>query len=116
MIFAPAFLACSITLSTSSLLATLCPIVKSVAEGGVTVNLVLTWIILPDKDRIAQAKKINEVFSNIRYPTILAGDLTAKILRYRLRTSNLDYYSPLAARSFFKHQKTPHVPPQILSP
>jgi len=30
-----------------------------------------------EKDRIAQAKKINEVFSSNKYPTILAGDLNA---------------------------------------
>ena len=30
-----------------------------------------------EKDRVAQAKKINEVFSLNKYPTILAGDLNA---------------------------------------
>jgi len=30
-----------------------------------------------NKDRIAQAQKVNEVFSQNRYPTILAGDLNA---------------------------------------
>lgn len=30
-----------------------------------------------EKDRIAQAKKINEVFSSNKYPTILMGDLNA---------------------------------------
>ena len=31
-----------------------------------------------ETDRVAQAQKINEVFSSNRYPTILAGDLNAK--------------------------------------
>ena len=31
-----------------------------------------------EKDRVAQAKKINEVFSQNTYPTILAGDLNAE--------------------------------------
>lgn len=31
-----------------------------------------------DKDRVAQVKKINEVFSKNKYPTILAGDLNAE--------------------------------------
>ena len=31
-----------------------------------------------EKDRVVQAKKINEVFSENRYPTILAGDLNAE--------------------------------------
>jgi endonuclease/exonuclease/phosphatase family metal-dependent hydrolase len=31
-----------------------------------------------EKDRVAQAEKINQVFSNNRYPTVLAGDLNAE--------------------------------------
>ncbi|MBT3206992.1 MAG: hypothetical protein HN704_16025 [Bacteroidetes bacterium] len=31
-----------------------------------------------EKDRLAQARKINEIFSSNKYPTILAGDLNAE--------------------------------------
>ncbi len=53
-----------------------------------------------EKDRLAQARKINEVFSSNKYPTILAGDLNAqpgsapiKVLQ-KLWTASFDRNNP----------------------
>lgn len=45
--------------------------------SGDTIAFVVTHLdhLKIDQDRVAQAKKINEVFSLNKYPTILAGDL-----------------------------------------
>jgi endonuclease/exonuclease/phosphatase family metal-dependent hydrolase len=51
----------------------------TVLPSGDTIALVGTHLdhLRDEKDRVAQAKKINEVFSINKYPTILAGDLNA---------------------------------------
>ncbi len=48
-------------------------------SSGDTISFVGTHLdhLRNEKDRIAQAKRINEVFSTNKYPTILAGDLNA---------------------------------------
>ncbi len=53
-------------------------IITELASGD-TVAFVGTHLdhLKDEKDRIAQAKRINEVFSSNQYPTILAGDLNA---------------------------------------
>lgn len=54
--------------------------ITTVLSSGDTIAFIGTHLDhLPDeKDRVAQVKKINEVFSKNKYPTILAGDLNAK--------------------------------------
>ena len=54
--------------------------VIAVLNSGDTIAFVGTHLdhLKDEKDRVAQAKKINEVFPLNRYPTILAGDLNAK--------------------------------------
>lgn len=53
--------------------------IVTILPSGDTIALVDTHLDhSSDKDRIAQAKKINEVFSKNHYPTILAGDLNAE--------------------------------------
>ncbi len=54
--------------------------VITVLASGDTIAFVGTHLdhLKDEKDRVAQAKKINEVFSLNTYPTILAGDLNAK--------------------------------------
>jgi endonuclease/exonuclease/phosphatase family metal-dependent hydrolase len=53
--------------------------VISTIRSGDTIAFVGTHLdhLKDEKDRVAQVKKINEVFSSNRYPTILAGDLNA---------------------------------------
>ena len=54
--------------------------VFTVLPSGDTISFVGTHLdhLKDDKDRIAQAKKINETFTSSDYPTILAGDLNAE--------------------------------------
>ena len=51
----------------------------SVLPSGDTIAFVGTHLdhLEDDKNRVAQAKKINEVFSSNKYPSLLAGDLNA---------------------------------------
>jgi endonuclease/exonuclease/phosphatase family metal-dependent hydrolase len=51
--------------------------ITSVLSSGDTISFVGTHLdhLKDAKDRVAQVKKINEVFSLNKYPTILAGDL-----------------------------------------
>jgi len=53
--------------------------VVSILKSGDTVAFIGTHLdhLENETDRIAQARKINEVFSTNKYPTILAGDLNA---------------------------------------
>lgn len=53
--------------------------IRSVLPSGDTIAFVGTHLdhTKDEKDRVAQAKKINDVFSLNSYPTILAGDLNA---------------------------------------
>ena len=53
--------------------------ITTVLPSGDTIAFVGTHLdhLKDEKDRVAQAKKINEVFSLNKYPTILAGDLNA---------------------------------------
>ena len=53
--------------------------VTSVIRSGDTIAFVGTHLdhLKDEKDRIAQAEKINDAFASNRYPTILAGDLNA---------------------------------------
>jgi endonuclease/exonuclease/phosphatase family metal-dependent hydrolase len=53
--------------------------IVTVLDSGDTIAFVGTHLdhLKDDKDRNAQAKKINDVFSSNNYPTILAGDLNA---------------------------------------
>ncbi len=52
----------------------------TVLASGDTISFVGTHLdhLRDEKDRVAQAAKINEVFSKNKYPTILAGDLNAQ--------------------------------------
>lgn len=52
----------------------------SVLPSGDTIAFVGTHLdyLKDEKDRIAQAEKINEMFASNKYPTILAGDLNAE--------------------------------------
>jgi len=54
--------------------------IVTILPSGDTIAFVGTHLdhLKDEKDRIAQAKKINEVFSGNNYPTILAGDLNAR--------------------------------------
>ena len=51
----------------------------TILPSGDTIALAGTHLdhLKDEKDRVAQAKKINEVFSLNKYPTVLAGDLNA---------------------------------------
>lgn len=51
----------------------------TVIPSGDTIAFVGTHLdhLKDEKDRVAQAKKINEAFSSPEYPTVLAGDLNA---------------------------------------
>jgi len=53
--------------------------VTTVLKSGDTISFVATHLdhLKDETDRIAQVKKVNEVFSENKYPTILAGDLNA---------------------------------------
>jgi endonuclease/exonuclease/phosphatase family metal-dependent hydrolase len=53
--------------------------VLTVLPSGDTIAFIGTHLdhLRDEKDRVAQVKKINEVFSENVYPTILAGDLNA---------------------------------------
>lgn len=53
--------------------------ITTVLRSGDTISFVGTHFdhLRDETDRISQAKKINEVYSDLRYPTILAGDLNA---------------------------------------
>lgn len=53
--------------------------ITTVLNSGDTISFIGTHLdhLDDEKDRISQAKKINEVFSLNKYPTILAGDLNA---------------------------------------
>ncbi len=50
-----------------------------ILESGDTIAFVGTHLdhLEDEKDRVAQVKRINEVFSSNKYPSILAGDLNA---------------------------------------
>jgi endonuclease/exonuclease/phosphatase family metal-dependent hydrolase len=52
----------------------------TVLQSGDTISFVGTHLdhLNDEKDRVMQVKKINEVFSKNKYPTILAGDLNAR--------------------------------------
>lgn len=54
--------------------------ITTILSSGDTIAFVGTHLdhLKDDKDRLAQAKKINQVFSLNAYPTILAGDLNAQ--------------------------------------
>lgn len=54
--------------------------VVTVLPSGDTIAFIGTHLdhLRDEKDRVAQVKKINEVFSRNMYPTILAGDLNAQ--------------------------------------
>ena len=54
--------------------------ITTVISSGDTIAFVGTHLdhLRDEKDRVDQVKKINEVFSINKYPTILAGDLNAK--------------------------------------
>jgi endonuclease/exonuclease/phosphatase family metal-dependent hydrolase len=53
--------------------------ITTVLPSGDTIAFVGTHLdhLRDETDRVAQAKRINEVFSQNKYPTILAGDLNA---------------------------------------
>jgi endonuclease/exonuclease/phosphatase family metal-dependent hydrolase len=53
--------------------------VTVVIPSGDTIAFIGTHLdhLRDEKDRVAQAKKINKTFSSNRYPTVLAGDLNA---------------------------------------
>ena len=53
--------------------------ITTILPSGDTIAFIGTHLdhLRDENDRINQAKKINEVFSSNRYPTILAGDLNA---------------------------------------
>jgi len=53
--------------------------ITTILSGGDTISFIGTHLdhLRDEKDRISQAKKINEVFSKNKYPSILAGDLNA---------------------------------------
>ena len=53
--------------------------ILTVLPSGDTIAFVGTHLdhLRDEKDRVAQAKKINEAFSGNKYPSILAGDLNA---------------------------------------
>lgn len=53
--------------------------VTAVLHSGDTISFIGTHLdhLRDEKDRVAQAKKINEVFAANTYPTIMAGDLNA---------------------------------------
>lgn len=53
--------------------------ITTILTSGDTISFVGTHLdhTRDERDRIAQARKINEVFSGNKYPTILAGDLNA---------------------------------------
>lgn len=53
--------------------------ITTILSGGDTISFIGTHLdhLRNEKDRISQAKKINEVFSKNKYPSILAGDLNA---------------------------------------
>lgn len=53
--------------------------ITTVLPSGDTIAIVGTHLdhLKDEKDRVAQAKKINEAFSSNIYPTVLAGDLNA---------------------------------------
>jgi endonuclease/exonuclease/phosphatase family metal-dependent hydrolase len=53
--------------------------ILTVLPSGDTIAFIGTHLdhLKEEKDRVVQAKKINEVFSLNKYPTILAGDLNA---------------------------------------
>ncbi|MDH5366624.1 MAG: endonuclease/exonuclease/phosphatase family protein [Cyclobacteriaceae bacterium] len=53
--------------------------ITTILSSGDTIALVGTHLdhLEDEKDRVAQVKKINKVFSLNKYPTILAGDLNA---------------------------------------
>jgi len=53
--------------------------IVTILPSGDTIAFVGTHFdhLRNERDRIAQANKVNEVFSSNRYPTILAGDLNA---------------------------------------
>ena len=54
--------------------------ITTVLKSKDTVSFIGTHLdhLKDEKDRVAQVKKINEVFSKNSYPTILAGDLNAE--------------------------------------
>ena len=54
--------------------------VTTLLPSGDTISFIGTHLdhLKDETDRVAQAKKINEAFSNNMYPSILAGDLNAK--------------------------------------
>ncbi|WP_203229435.1 endonuclease/exonuclease/phosphatase family protein [Aureibaculum marinum] len=54
--------------------------ITTVLKSKDTISFVGTHLdhLTNDKDRVAQVKKINEVFSKNKYPTILAGDFNAE--------------------------------------
>lgn len=53
--------------------------ITTILPSGDTIAFIGTHLdhLMDEKDRVAQANKINEVFSSNKYPTILAGDLNA---------------------------------------
>ena len=53
--------------------------VTTILNSGDTISFIGTHLdhLKVETDRISQAKKINEVFTKTKYPTILAGDLNA---------------------------------------
>ncbi|MDP4681087.1 MAG: endonuclease/exonuclease/phosphatase family protein, partial [Cyclobacteriaceae bacterium] len=53
--------------------------VTTILSSGDTISFIGTHLdhLTDEKDRISQAKKINEEFSKNKYPSVLAGDLNA---------------------------------------
>lgn len=53
--------------------------ITTILPSGDTIAFVGTHLdhLKDEKDRVAQAKKINKIFSSNKYPTILVGDLNA---------------------------------------
>ncbi len=87
--------------------------VITVLSSGDTVAFVGTHLdhLKDEKDRVAQARKINEVFSLNTYPTILAGDLNA---RPESRTINI--LEEIWSSTYDRNQPKPTFPsddPQI---
>ena len=54
--------------------------ITTILKSGDTIAFIGTHLdhLKTDNDRVLQAKKVNEVFSKNKYPTILSGDLNAK--------------------------------------
>ena len=79
----------------------------TVLPSGDTITFVGTHLdhLRDEKDRIAQVKKINEVFSSNKYPAILAGDLNA-----RPGSTPIDILEQMWSASYDKENPDPTFP------